>query len=180
MPDPAMIMIRHGVRAMRTGLGLLGVVALICALASLAGCVSATETARHALEDTARLGSQIDRDMAAARIRVSEDIRARPDATRAEHDEAMRPFDDALAVTVEVRDGLLVAQAAIDAAEHAETEEWRPFMGCALAGLSKLVGIGARHIAVPREAGEVLQILAAFADGACPVPERSNEEGGAQ
>lgn len=168
-------LVAHGERAARTAgqvLGVLGILAFIAALSVCSsGCgLTPAQAARHGLASTARLGAQIDRDLAAERIRRSEAIIARPEATRAEHDAAMAPFDEALAITTDVRDAHLAAEAALDAAEHGAAEAWRPLMSCVLAGLSSLVGIAARHVALPDAVGETLQLLAGLAGGACPAP----------
>lgn len=141
--------------------------------AAVSGCgLTPVQAARHGLAGTARIGARIDRDMAAERLRVSASIRERADATRAEHDAAMEPFDEALEVTVDVRDAHLTAQAALDAVEHGQERAWRPLMTCVLSATSRLVGIAARRVELPAEVGEVLQLLAGLAQGACPEPER--------
>lgn len=143
------------------------------------GCgMAAVEAGRHVLAGTARVSAQLDRDLAAERVRVSEEIRARADATREEHDEAMRPFDEALEITVDVRAAHLAAQEALDAAEHGEAKDWRPLMTCVFSSASRLIGLATRHVEVPAEAGVILQALAELAEGKCPEPKRA--EGGEQ
>lgn len=163
-------------------LGIVGLGTLLVGLAILAhvlaGCgASAIADARYALAGTARIGAQIDRDLAAERLRVSAEIIARPDATRAEHDAAMAFFGDALAATRDVRDAHLATEAALDAAEHGAAQAWMPLMACVLSSTARLVGIAARRITVPPEAGAVLSVLVALAEGACVEPVRA-EDGG--
>lgn len=161
------------------GLGLVLVVLAAVMSVATSGCgMTAVEAGRHGLAGTARVSAQLDRDLAAERVRVSEEIRARAAATREEHDEAMRPFDEALEITVDVRAAHLAAQEALDAVEHGETKDWRPLMTCVFSSVSRLIGLATRHVEVPAEAGAILQVLAELAEGKCPEPKRA--EGGEQ
>lgn len=139
-------------------------------LLTVSGCVSATDVARHALEDTAQLSAHIDRELAAERVRVSAAILDRADATREEHDAAMAPFDAALEITVDLRDAHLAAQTAIDAAEHGGAKRWEPLITCVFGLGAQLVAIASRRIDLPPEVGEVIQALAGLSEGPCPDP----------
>lgn len=116
---------------------LLGLSILLAA--ALSGCGgSPYYTARQTLATTARLMASVDRELAEARVTTSDHIRMDPNSTLDQHRAAMQPFDEALAITMDIRDGLLATQSAIDAVERGEHEEWLSMLGCAVASIQRL------------------------------------------
>jgi hypothetical protein len=110
--------------------------------AALTGCSAGPYyAARTTLATTARTMAAVDHELAQHRLETSDRITADPASTLAEHRAAMQPYDEALAVSLDVRDSLLAAQAAVDAAEKGEREEWLPMLGCVTAAVERLYAL---------------------------------------
>lgn len=122
------------------------IVALVMLLAAaLTGCGSPYHAARSTLATTARFMSAMDREIADARLATSDRVRNDPASTLDQHRAAMAPFEEALAVSLDVRDSLLAAQSAIDAAERGESGEWLGTVACAVAGIQRLYALIVRR-----------------------------------
>lgn len=144
---------------------------LAIAVLPLVGCVSATDIGRGVLDRTSYATARIDHELAESRRRTSAEIIARADATREEHRRAMRPYDHALDVTVDLRDSMLATEAAFDAVDAGRESDYMGLAACVLSSFAELVSIAARRVDVPDDAGDVLLALGGLARGACPIPD---------
>lgn len=156
--------------------GLFFMLALLLAIA-IPGCVSATDVGRGILDRTSAASARIDHELAASRRRVSAEIIARADATREEHRRAMRPYDAALDVTLDLRESMLATENAIDAVDAGREGDYMGLAACVLASFAELVSIAARRVDVPDDAGDVLLALGGLARGACPLPDDDDDAG---
>lgn len=160
-------LVRRGGGGGGAALALLGVLAIG---GTLVGCgASPYTTARTTLATGARLMANADRELAAQRIETAERIAADPAATAPVFDEAMAPFDEALAITLDVRDSMIATQAGIDAAERGEQSDWPAMLGCVALGTSQLVALADRRgLRIPPEARPFVVAVLDLGASACP------------
>lgn len=133
------------------------------------GCgASRYDVARSTLATSARIASIVDRSLAEERVRTAERLSDDPSATREEYRAAMRDFDVALEVSIETREGMLLTQDAIDAAERGESSRWAPMLGCVAVGLGRLVDFAQRRgLSLPDEARSIVEVIRAAGAAAC-------------